>query len=155
MTSGSHDDEVLRARAARLARPLEAETVERAALLVTIAAQSYAFELADVRRTSMISKITRLPHVPPIVLGLGRLEGDVVAVFDGRVWAGGSPRATLDDVPVLALSGPRPLVLAVDELNGLVSLPPGAGTLTREGVVVVDTRALLENPAFSRSGATP
>ncbi len=157
------DDERLLARAARLARPIAVEVPDegRAALVVMIANQRYAFPLAEVRRVSVLGPITALPHVPPIVLGLGTSDGDVLAVFDGRVWAGGVRRSATDRTPVLILgTATAPLAFAIDSFAESVLLPshkpPSGGPtapwllgMTEDGVFVVDVPALLQDPAFS------
>jgi chemotaxis signal transduction protein len=157
------DEDVLAARAKRLAVPI-VEDVARdslSALVVEIDAQRYAFPLADVRRALMMGPLTELPHVPPIVLGLGTADGDVLAVFDGRVWVGGSRRPSSDRTPVLIL-GPTqaPLALAVDRFGGSLALPAPTTTtgwlqqVTEEGILIVRVSALLEDPAFSVSRGT-
>jgi chemotaxis signal transduction protein len=152
------DAELLAARAKRLAAPIIEDTPSdgRSAIVVEIDAQRFAFPLADVRRALVLEPLTELPHVPPIVLGLGTADGDVLAVFDGRVWAGGSRRPSADHTPVLILgSAQTPLAFAVDRFAGSLALPlPTATTgwleqVTDEGILIVRVSALLENPAFS------
>ncbi len=157
------DDERLLARAARLAVPVAIEDPDhgRSAIVVMIVGQRYAFPLADVRRASILGPITVLPHVPPIVLGLATSDGDVRAVFDGRVWAGGTRRSVMENTPVLILgTAVAPLVLAIDSFAGSMILgthkpPAGAPAatwlhgVTDDGVLVVDVAALLRDPAFS------
>ncbi|CAN5448980.1 hypothetical protein BH11MYX1_BH11MYX1_24950 [soil metagenome] len=156
--SAKSDRDVLAARARRLAVPLAEETIDAlSALVVEIDAQRFAFPLADVRRALVLGPLTELPHVPPIVLGLGTADGDVIAVFDGRVWAGGSRRPSADHTPVLLL-GPAhaSLALAVDHFVGSLALPAAvegaAGWLqevTADGVLIVRVEALLRDPRFS------
>jgi chemotaxis signal transduction protein len=151
--------EILVARARRLAVPIAEEVSGHglSALVVEIDAQRFAFPLADVRRALVLGPLTELPHVPPIVLGLGTADGDVIAVFDGRVWAGGTRRPAADHTPVLILGPARaPLALAVDRFAGSLSLPaPGDGPsgwlreVTPDGVLIVRVDALLRDPRFS------
>ena len=157
------DDQLLAARARRLAVPIveDTSTDGRSAIVVEIDAQRYAFPLADVRRALVLGPLTELPHVPPIVLGLGTADGDVLAVFDGRVWAKGSRRPSADHTPVLIL-GPvqAPLAFAVDRFAGSLALPPPAVStgwleqVSDEGVLIVRVSALLEDPAFSLDTAS-
>lgn len=152
------EDELLAARAKRLAVPIVEDTSSngQSAIVVEIDGQRYAFPLADVRRAAVFGPLTELPHVAPIVLGLGTADGDVLAVFDGRVWAGGARRPSADRTPVLIL-GPAqtPLALAVDRFAGSLALPlPAASTgwlqqVTEDGILIVRVSALLEDPAFS------
>lgn len=153
------DRDVLEARARRLAVP-STETAlaeDRLALVVEIDSQRFAFPLADVRRALVLGPLTPLPHVPAIVLGLGTADGDVLAVFDGRVWAGGARRPGAEHTPVLILgSAHAPLALAVDRFAGTLARPApvdgGAGWLrevTADGVLVVDVGAMLQDPRFS------
>lgn len=156
-----NDDELLARRAARLARPTTASVQGRPAMVVAIGAQQYAFPLDEVRRAAVLGSLTRLPHVPPIVLGLGTLDGEVVAVFDGAVWAGGPPRVPTERTPVLVLgTSTAPLVLAVDAFASSVVLPahvPPSATwlqfITDDGVLAVDVPTLLSDPVFSPRGA--
>lgn len=153
------DRDVLAARAKRLAVPLaeEAAANGRAAIVVEIGAQQYAFPLAEVRRAVLVGSLTELPHVPPIVLGLGTIDGDVLAVFDGRVWMGGARRPLADHTPVLLLGATQqPLALAVDRFVGSLVLPPAIDTtagwleaVTDTGVLIVRVDAMLRDPAFS------
>ncbi|HET9989676.1 MAG TPA: chemotaxis protein CheW [Kofleriaceae bacterium] len=157
------DADLLAARAKRLAVPIVEDTASdgHSAIVVEIDAQRYAFPLADVRRALVLGPLTELPHVPPIVLGLGTADGDVLAVFDGRVWAGGSRRPSADRTPVLILGpAPTPLALAVDRFVGSLTLPASTATagwlqqVTEEGILIVRVGALLEDPAFSVSEGT-
>ena len=164
------DQELLAARARRLAVPLAEDDSSDAltALVVEIDAQRFAFPLAEVRRVFVLGPLTELPHVPPIVLGLGTADGDVLAVFDGRVWAGGTRRPSAELTPVLLLGPARaPLALAVDRFAGSLALPapptppaPGdsaAGWLqevTAEGILIVRVAALLADPRFSLASST-
>ena len=157
------DDERLLARAARLATPLAVKKPDdgRSAIVVMIGGQRYAFALAHVRRVSILGPITALPHVPPIVLGLATTDGEVRAVFDGRVWAGEVRRSVTEHTPVLILgTAIAPLALAIDSFAGSMILsshkPPGGAPsatwmqgVTEDGVIVVDVPALLQDPAFS------
>ncbi len=149
------DRDILVARAKRLAVPVGeiAATDGRSAIVVEIDAQRFAFPLVDVRRALVLGPLTELPHVPPIVLGLGTADGDVLAVFDGRVWAGGSRRPAADLTPVLILgTAQAPLAFAVDRFAGSLALP-GAGSadpeITADGVLIVRVDALLADPRFS------
>jgi len=157
------DRDVLAARAKRLAVPIVEDMASEghSALVVEIDAQHYAFPLVDVRRALVLGPLTELPHVPAIVLGLGTADGDVLAVFDGRVWAGGSRRPSADRTPVLIL-GPAqaPLALAVDRFAGSLALPASTATtgwlqqVTEDGILIVRVEALLEDPAFSVAKGT-
>ena len=155
------DDELLRLRAARLARPSVAIADDGTpAVLVRIHDQQYAFPLADVRRAAVVAMVTPVPHAPTVVLGLGVSDGEVRAIFDGRIWAGGPSRTERERIPVLLL-GPSsaPLALAVDAHVGSTTLPRALTRtasapdwllgLTADGVLVVRVAALLEDPLFS------
>jgi len=149
------DRDLLLARAKRLAVPISevAATDGRSAIVVEIDAQRFAFPLADVRRALVLGPLTELPHMPAIVLGLGTADGDVLAVFDGRVWAGGMRRPAADHTPVLILgTSQAPLAFAVDRFAGSLALPASSETeqtITAEGVMIVRVDALLGDPRFS------
>ncbi|MEJ7602054.1 MAG: chemotaxis protein CheW [Kofleriaceae bacterium] len=162
-TLADADGEVLLRRAARLARRLDTTRAEAGvpAIAVRIGDQNYAFPLTGVRRVEIFATITPLPHVPAAVLGLGASDGEVLAVFDGRAFAGVASRAARGEhVPVLILgSASTSLAIAVDELGGLTDVagslvrapgsPPWLLGLTHDGVLVVDVQALLQDPMFA------
>lgn len=155
------DDEILRKRAARLARPVELAAQDGTpAILVRIHDQRYAFPLVDVRRAAVVATVTPLPHVPAIVLGLAVSDGEVCAVFDAGLWAGGLRRTRLERIAVLLLgSSESPLVLAVDALEGSSMLPHGISRsanappwllgITDDGVLAVRVADLLADPMFT------
>jgi len=160
------DQAILLARARRLAVALADERSQgdlapgAAAIVVEVADQAYAFPLVDVRRAAIVHAVTELPHVPPVVLGLGLVDGDPLAIYDARVWLGRDRRTSLVHLPVLVLGSDRePLALAVDRFVGSLVLPPprdGQGWLqevTEQGVLIVRVAALLRDPTFSTSAA--
>jgi len=153
------DQAILRARAKRLAVPLQDERAEGAsgvaAIVVEVADQSYAFALTEVRRAAIVRAVTELPHVPPVVLGIGIVDGEPLAIYDARVWLGRDRRTSLAHLPVLVLGSERdPLALAVDRFAGSLVVPAphdGPGWLqevTAQGVVIVRVAVLLRDPAF-------
>ena len=95
--------------------------------------------------------------MPPIVLGLGTADGDVLAVFDGRVWAGGARRPRSDHTPVLILGPARaPLALAVDRFAGSLAravavegAPGWLREVSADGVLIVRVDAMLRDPRFA------
>lgn len=165
------DQAILLARAKRLAVALDGERPSGehlapdaqpgvAAIVVEVADQSYAFPLTDVRRAAIVRAVTEIPHVPPVVLGIGIIDGNPLAIYDARVWLGRDRRRSLTRMPVLVLGSERePLALAVDRFAGSLVIPPPRGgqgwlqEVTEQGVLIVRVAALLRDPTFSASAA--
>lgn len=154
-------DDVLVQRARALAvRPVVQTAAVPRAIAVAIGEQRYAFPVDHVRKVAVTGAIARLPHVPPLVLGLGSVDGEVLAIFDARIWCGLPGRARGGTTNVILLGTGAPLALAVDAIAGTLELAaieplPDRRWLsgaTPDGVLVVDIPALLVDPAFS--GAT-
>ena len=79
---------ILAARAARLARPRDSG--EQGATLpvvqFTIGCEQYAIEPMYVREVFRFRDLTRVPGVPPFVLGIINVRGRVVSLLDLRVF---------------------------------------------------------------------
>lgn len=75
---------VLRERARALAQRVEKESEEGflAVLEFRLAHESYAFELRHIRQVLPLRDLTPLPGVPPFILGVIHLRGEVLSVMD-------------------------------------------------------------------------
>ncbi len=163
------DHEAIFARRAKaLAAPLQETRVEQSslAIVVVIGAQRYAFPVEHVTRVTTVHRITPLPHVPPIVLGLGNCDGEVLAIFDAGVWCGLPRRVAEPPLSVLVLgrAGER-FAFAVDALAGslttenLAPPPPSPHRTWLRGItadtsLVVDVAVLLRDPLFAPGNPT-
>lgn len=165
-------DELLRARAAALAVPLDeaAEARETVDLVpFTAAGQPYAIAAAAVGEVRPLIGVSRLPRAPAALVGMSRVRSTVVALFDLPVLLGRSTRPP---------DPPRGWVVVVDDGTsarmGLVAEEVGAvractaadirpvtdgngadeGLLgvTAEGVAVVDPAFLMSQPAAYPDG---
>lgn len=122
---------VLRARASRLARPAsgghERLDSQIAVLVVTAGGQRYGIEVLQVREVLASTLITRVPWVPPTLLGVTSVRGEILAVADaGGLLGVGPPRGGGPTV-VLEVSGRR-VGLVVDAIAGIDAVAPGALT---------------------------
>lgn len=107
----------------------------RNCLLFTIDGRHYALPLEAVRRVAPMVEVTPLPEAPPPVTGIVNVGGEVVPVLDLRTVLGGAPRPPLpSDHLLFAEDQGRPVALAIDSAEGVVSLPEG-GTVSVEGLL--------------------
>jgi purine-binding chemotaxis protein CheW len=72
------------ARAAAAARASHDEQLVRELLHVEVAGAPYALPIERVREIVRLRPITRIPRVPPIVLGVISLRGEIVQVLELR-----------------------------------------------------------------------
>lgn len=158
---------VLKARALRLAQvPLAATPQEEWEVIeFVLGRERYAVAASCVREVAVLPELTRLPCVPPHVLGVINLRGQVLAVIDIKRFFGLPQQGISNLNRVLVLRAPGMLfgVLA-DEVLGVRQLPlrtlqpPQDGLtgipatylkgMTAERLIVVDGLALLRDPAL-------
>lgn len=130
-----HDvGEVLRQRAARLARPAasrDAETGSRQALHFGIAGRHCLLELAWVREVQRLRGLVPVPLAAPHLLGLAPWRGRMLPVLDlafllaiPPAGGAGAPQHLL----VLG-AGAAAVAVAGGEIHGLQALPAGAAEL--------------------------
>jgi len=83
---GGRRREILEIVARRKAaeKVIEIEEATEQLVFVTLAGSFYAFEGRFVREILVVPEITFVPSVPPYILGLFNLRGDVESVFDVR-----------------------------------------------------------------------
>ena len=82
------DHDILRSRAALLAKPLEKASIGATIQVVefSLAAEIYAFELDYVKKVVPLQDVVALPGAPPFVLGIANYVGQIVSVLDLRVF---------------------------------------------------------------------
>jgi purine-binding chemotaxis protein CheW len=161
--SSRDEAEVLRLRAAQLARPVAPGTAGAAALRMldfAIGAQRCLLELSWLREVRPLRELLAIPGAPPPLLGLVPLRGQMLPVIDVfdllgivRGPGGGARR-------LLVLGGHTPAFgIAATEVHGLQELAAGEAErrsqaldnlrpdlvrgVTREGHLVLDGRRLL------------
>jgi purine-binding chemotaxis protein CheW len=105
---------VLAARARALAHLDEADVVEddSAVLTFVLGGAGYALPAAEVREVQPLGDYTRLPAVPPFVLGLVNVRGRLVAALDLR------PLLTIPTAPL----APAALLLIVGSEDASIGL---------------------------------
>ncbi|MGD9942282.1 MAG: chemotaxis protein CheW [Burkholderiaceae bacterium] len=160
----SRDAEVLRARAAELARLPEQATADRMArpalhfLEFGLAGERFAVDTRFVHGLQALTGLTPLPCVPPFVLGILNVRGLIVAVIDLREFLGrgrigsASERWVLqvgrDDIELGVLVD-SDFIVHADEaaaLHPLLPIPAGTGSRYLQGVIA-DRLLLVDMPA--------
>ena len=150
-------DDILVARARQLARiPAKLSISSRTrALVATIGPQRYGFALDRVLSVRLLGRWAPVPHAPAAVVGVAKLDGNVVAVFGGRSWRG-LPEELTAEAPVVLLAGrDSPLALLVDSVVDAVDVPDDLPDLRRPGepwlrgiiddVLLVDVDRLIDH----------
>ncbi|MEX2542355.1 MAG: chemotaxis protein CheW [Trueperaceae bacterium] len=101
-------------------RPLGAEHL----LVFRLDDDRYALNASAVLRVTWAVRITRLPVAPEVVLGVIDVAGRVLPVVDTRQRFG-LPRRDLlvSDNLIIARTSRRQLVLAVDQVDGVIEYP--------------------------------
>ena len=160
--SDEHARQVLDERARALARPVEEESAAAVVevLTFTLGRRSYGVESRHVREVVRGTDLFRVAGAPTAVLGVVNVRGQILPVADLRRLLGApSPEAVGGRLVVLDGTGP-PVVLLVDEVHDLVSVPaadlvppgpeagPAAGLLLgiTPQLLVLDGDALLSDP---------
>lgn len=170
MTSRTEVETQLRARTRQLSRPVHSKRDQGADhLLVAVGAVRLAIPLTALRQTVAPGPVTRLPGLPPELLGIRSLRGDLVCLADTAALLGSTRAAEPESQHVVVMEDASPLGLLVDEVLGLrhvnpadVHPPPAAGTtvtalpvvlagVTADGTLLVETAALLADPRLRLS----
>ncbi len=113
--------EVLRSRAARLAAGkmggADARQIALEVALVAVGAERFGLPVAGLREILPLPKVARLPGMPPWMLGIAQVRGELVSVVDLGEWlgieAGGKPTHL-----VLAEGEAGPIGLTADQVLG-------------------------------------
>lgn len=158
-TPSPEDDRlVLKKRAQKLARELEAEAGRESFLEVVefdLASERYAFPLTEVRAVSLLRDLTPVPCTPAFVLGIINLRGEICTVIDLKKFFD-LPAAGLTELNKIILLRHEKMQLGIlaDAIRGvrrirLDELQPALPTLTGIGAdyvrgVTGDRLVLLE-----------
>jgi purine-binding chemotaxis protein CheW len=154
--------EVLRRRAAQLARPVAsgAAAADVRVLDFAIGAQRCLLELSWLREVRPLRELLAIPGAPPPLLGLVPLRGQMLPVIDVFELLGIAPVAGAAARRLLVLGRHvSAFGIAATEIHGLHELAPGEAErrsqpldnlrpdlvrgVTREGHLVLDGRRLL------------
>ena len=169
MTGSLVEEQLLAARAAELAKPLEEEadagTVDL--LVVMVGGQQVALRLQDVRGVRPPGPVTLVPRTAEALAGvvggygevlpvaaLGTLLGLAPALPPEQQWVvalddAAAPLGVLADVAVDIIPvGPDDLIPPSDSASLVAALLP-------DGTIVLDTAALLSDPRASFSPPDP
>jgi purine-binding chemotaxis protein CheW len=122
---------VWRRRAEEVAKPTKgldgAAGEETPVLVVRVGEESYGLPLVFLREIQKITFITRVPGVPPFILGVINLRGEVVSVIDPAVLlevTGGSGAAGKESRIVVAEVGGIVVGLRVEKVVRIAMVPP-------------------------------
>jgi purine-binding chemotaxis protein CheW len=168
--------QVLEGRARRLAGTATAAAAAATATLrvacFELGVERYAIELRYLREVSKLRHIAEVPGVPDFVLGVSNVRGEMLSVFDLRRLLGVSARGLTDLARLLVLGRERAeLGILVDTVGAVMDLDPALLAappetvsargrrylcgVTRDALIAIDGRALLDDPELVLSGAAP
>jgi purine-binding chemotaxis protein CheW len=170
-TSGAgRYEEVLRRRAAALARSIEGHEARKREMLVVVVAmgrERLGIPIHGVREIVRKGRVVMLPGQPDWVRGVTSVRGEIVSVVDLAAWL--EMGRTDDAELVVVLEGSRgPVALLVDTVMGLREvfedeLVSGLGAAGEEGrpivattrdlVSVLDLDRVMANDALVAGGA--
>lgn len=113
--------------------------------------QHYAVAVSDLVEIAALVQITPLPDASPALLGVVNRHGSIIPMLDLRRIFGrqGTAPLTLSTMFLVAQGPQYPAGLVVDEVLGVITLPPGAVTRPQqrgqyvEGWAAVDGDTLL------------
>ena len=155
---------ILRARAERLAAPIQTESLEETstALFVKIHAESYALPMESVSAVYEGVQITPVPNVPAYALGIANIRGHIVFVLDLGTLLGIPETTSIEgSLPVIVLETDLGIAFQVDALEGIESLAADNLTtdipnltfikkghlqgLSPDGRALLDVKAILDD----------
>jgi purine-binding chemotaxis protein CheW len=124
-------EQILRQRAAQIARPIkEEEKGEQIELaLIKIGKELFGIDVQSVLGIHPCGSITRLPRVPQWILGVTNISGHILAVLDLQSFLGLNPsepqsgKAVLDTYLIRISTLEIELALLVDEVLAIETLP--------------------------------
>lgn len=156
---------ILAARAQALARPRRAETSDESIEVIEflLSGERYGMEFAYVREVFPLVELTRLPCIPPFVLGIVNVRGEIISVVDLRKFFDLPENGLSDLNKVIILHSPvMTFGILADRVVGVrtlprnelqLSLPTLTGLreeyllgVTGEPMAVLDAARLLTDP---------
>src|SRR5437870_5571344 len=96
--------------------------VQRRFLTFRVDSRLYALPAEEVSEVIRTPAVARVPQGPASLLGLANLRGAVLPVATARGLLGKAERATAATDRTIVLDGGAPAALAVDAIDGLVSV---------------------------------
>jgi purine-binding chemotaxis protein CheW len=126
-TGGQDAREILKARAAALAKPVFREDCEGERVDVLeflLAGEAYAIEASFIRETVALVEFTPLFCTPPFVLGITNVRGRIVSVVDMRIFFD-RPAGGLSNLNrlIIVSDGCMEFGILADSIIGTIFLP--------------------------------
>ena len=162
----SGDEELLRWRAARYARPAAPPQQEVTELVAFVRGEGhYALPLASLREIRPLTHLARVPGASPVVAGVFHFRGELLGAHDLGRWLGRGGGARPGWVLVVEHADAR-LGLLADEVAGIERMPsdqlaPVPVTLGERGAcfrgvfngqrLLLEPERLFSTPAFFRA----
>ena len=152
MSDLEHRRRVLGERARKLADRAAKESgraIRTQAAVVSVGSERFAFPSAAVREIVAMPKPTRLPGLPPFILGIAHCRGELVSVVDLARWFG----VTTDGTPrfLLLLRAPAGLVgVTAEQVLGFRAVhedelsPPDDASDRPVAAITKDLTALID-----------
>lgn len=120
-------DEILRRRAESLAQETvdEESRDELGILLFRLADEWYAVEVSDVREIYQEYRITPIPCVPPFILGVVNIRGEIISITDAaKLMRLGELSAEPGMAPAIVVQNAEcTTAIVVDEIGDIVDIP--------------------------------
>ena len=156
---------ILKARAFALAQepkqaPIAHQYIE--IIVFRLASETYGIESAFVQETYSLNDITPLPGVPPFVLGIAKVRGQILSIVDLKKFFG-IPESGLGQLNILVILRNEHMKFGIlaDEILGVHSIavntiqtaPPtvsGIGSeylrgVTAEHIIILDAQKILSD----------
>jgi purine-binding chemotaxis protein CheW len=92
-------------------------------LMFRVAERLYALPADQVSEVIRTPRVARVPQGPRCLLGLANLRGAVLPVASVRALLGMAEQTASPDDRAIVLDGGAPVAVAVDSIDGLVSIP--------------------------------
>lgn len=166
---GTSRAEVLRRRAAKLARPDRDDRPRRDRIEVVefrVAGERYGIETSYVREVFQVREITPVPCTPPFILGIINVRGRILSVLGVRKLFDLPEREGSEGFRVLILeSGTMEFSMLADEIEGITRVSPGdlqaalptlVGVkaeylkgITPDRLILLDAGRMLADPALT------
>jgi purine-binding chemotaxis protein CheW len=125
-SSDAAKQEILRARAKRLAQELAPAPVDRGleVLEFALAYENYAFETAYVREVCPLHDLTPVPCAPPHLCGIINLRGQILAVLDIKRLFGLPENRLVDRHHIIVLhKDQEDIGILADAIYGVQAVP--------------------------------
>ena len=156
---------ILKARARELAQePKQTPIAQQfiGIIVFRLASETYGIESAFVQETYLLNEITPLPGVPPFVLGIAKVRGQILSVVDLKKFFE-IPESGLGQLNILIILRNEQMNFGIlaDEILGVDSIatstiqtaPPtvsGIGSeylrgVTAEHMIILDARKILND----------